>query len=53
MSETLITAFTTALNGISADFQSMVEVALPVGLGIFAVGFAIRAGMRFFKSVAN
>lgn len=53
VTEAMKTAYTTALNGISADVFDMMAVALPIGLGIAGVFMAIRLGIRFFHSVAN
>lgn len=53
VSEALITAFQNSLQGIATQYQSMIEIALPIGLGMFAVAYAIRAGIGFFKSVSH
>lgn len=53
LTDAMKTAFTTALNGISADVFDLMGVALPIGIGIAGVFMAIRLGMRFFHSVAN
>ena len=46
------TIFSDALSGIQTDFMAMVAIALPVGLSIFAVFFAVKKGMKFFKAVS-
>lgn len=51
--EGLITALGTAFNGVSANVMDIIEVALPVGVGIVAAIFAIKYGIRFFKSIAK
>lgn len=53
MSETLTTAFQTALNGIKTDVSGLFETALPIALGIMAIPLALRMGIGFFKSIAN
>ncbi len=53
MTETMTTAFTTAITGIQTDAVGMAEKALPVALGLFAVGFGIRWAMNFFRSLAH
>lgn len=52
MTEALKTAFTTATTQMQTDVVGMLEVALPAGLAIFGIGFAIRKGLGFFKSIA-
>lgn len=52
MTEALKTAFTTATTQMQTDVIGMLEVALPAGLAIFGIGFAIRKGLGFFKSIA-
>ena len=53
MSEALQTAFSTALTTVQTDVVSMVETALPIGLGIMGLFLAIRLGISFFRSVAH
>ena len=52
MTEALKTAFTTATTQMQTDVVGMLDVALPAGLAIFGIGFAIRKGLGFFKSIA-
>ena len=53
MSETLITAFTTGLTSVQGDVVSLFTAALPIGIAIFGIGYAIRAGFGFFRSIAH
>lgn len=53
MSETMITAFSTALEAVKTDVTTMVTTALPVGLAIMGLFLAIRLGVGFFRSIAN
>lgn len=53
ITETLKTAFSTAVNQVQADVGSMMSVALPAGLVIMGGFLAIRLGIRFFKSIAS
>lgn len=53
MSDVLKTALTTAFTSVQTDVTSMVELALPIGLGIMGLFMAIRLGIGFFRSVAN
>lgn len=53
ISESLKTAFSTAVSQITSDVSGMMSVALPAGLLIMGGFLAIRLGIRFFKSVAN
>ena len=53
LAEDTLQAFTTAFNSISVDVNSMVKVALPIGLGIMGLFLAIRLGIRFFRSIAS
>lgn len=52
ITEGIKTAFTTAVNSIQGDVTTMLTLALPAGLAIFAIGFAIRKGVSFFQSLA-
>ena len=53
VTEAMINAFTTALQGVQGDVSSMVTIALPVGLAIMGLFLAIRLGIGFFRSIAN
>lgn len=53
MSETLTSAFTTAVGTIKTDVLTMLSTALPAGLAIMGVGLAVRIGINFFRSIAN
>lgn len=53
MSETMTTAFSTALEAVKTDVTTMVTTALPIGLGIMGLFLAIRLGVNFFRSIAN
>ena len=53
MTESMTTAFNTALTGIQTDAVGMAEKAVPIALGLFAVGFGIRWAKNFFTSLAR
>lgn len=53
ITETIRSAFETAVSGIKLDVTDMLVIALPAGLAIFGLSFAIRKGVRFFQSLAN
>ena len=53
LSADTLTAFTEAFQSINVDVNSMVKVALPIGLGIMGLFLAIRLGIRFFRSIAS
>ena len=53
LTEDTLAAFTTAFTSISADVNSMIKVALPIGLGIMGLFLAVRLGIRFFRSIAS
>lgn len=53
MSETLTSAFSTALDTIQTDVGSIIAIALPIGLAIMGIFIAIRLGIRFFRSIAK
>lgn len=53
ITESLKTAFSTAVNQITTDVSGMMAVALPAGLLIMGGFLAINLGIRFFKNVAN
>ncbi len=53
VTESMTTAFTTALDAVKGDVSAMVTIALPVGLAIMGLFLAIRLGIGFFRSIAN
>lgn len=53
INESLKTAFSTAVNQITADVSSMMALALPAGLLIMGGFLAIGLGIKFFKNVAH
>lgn len=53
MGEDIITALTTAFTGVKTDFVSVLAVALPAAVGIFAIGFGIKKAVGFFSKIAN
>lgn len=53
MSESLVTAFTTALTGIGTDVTSILAVIIPAALTIAGTIFVVKKGMGWFKSLAK
>lgn len=53
MPEEMITAMTTGFSSVKDSVVSIASAALPIALGIFALAFAVRKGMAFFRSVSN
>jgi hypothetical protein len=53
MPEEMITAMTTGFSSVKDSVVSIASAALPIALGIFALAFAVRKGMSFFRSVSN
>lgn len=53
ITESLKTAFSTAVTQVQTDVGSMMSTALPAGLLIMGGFLAIRLGVKFFKSVAH
>lgn len=53
MSEAMTTAIGTAFTAVKTDVCTVIEKALPVGLGIMAITLAITLGVRFFKKVSK
>ena len=53
MSDVLKTTFETALQTVQTDVMGMVEIALPIALGIAGLFMAITLGIGFFKNVAH
>lgn len=53
ITESLKTAFTTAVGQVVTDVGGMMQIALPAGLLIMGGFLAIRLGIGFFKSVAS
>ena len=53
MTESLTSAFTTAVGTVKTDVLTMIQTALPAGLAIMGIGLAVRIGINFFRSIAN
>lgn len=53
MTEAMTTAFGTALTTIQTDVTGMITTALPIALGLFGIGMALRWGKNFFASLAS
>lgn len=53
MSENLTAALSAAFTGVQTDVLGIVEMALPIGLGIVAVIMGIKIGVKFFKGIAK
>lgn len=53
MSETLVSAFQTGFNNVSADVTSILGVAIPIAVGIAGVLFVARKAMGWFKGMAK
>lgn len=53
ITESLKTAFSTAVNQVVTDVSGMMGIALPAGLLIMGGFLAINLGVRFFKNVAH
>lgn len=53
ITESLKTAFSSAVSNVLADVGSMMALALPAALTITGGFLAIRLGIKFFKSVSN
>jgi len=51
--DAMTTAFTTSITGIGTSVQSYAIIAVPVALGIVALFFGVKMGMKFFKSLAK
>lgn len=53
LTESMKTAFSTAVDSIKDDVTGMITVALPAGLAIMGVNLAVRLGIGFFRSIAS
>lgn len=53
LTESMKTAFSSAVEGIQSDVTSMITVALPAGLAIMGIRLAVRLGVGFFRTVAS
>ncbi len=42
-----------SFTGMSSDVMGIIAIVLPIALGLFGLFFAIKKGMRFFKSSTN
>lgn len=47
----LSSTLSTALSGIQSSVSGMINVAMPVGLGIMGTILAVRIGVRFFRGL--
>lgn len=46
-------ALSTAFEGVKTSVTSTILTALPIALGIVAMVFGIKYGIKFFKKIAN
>lgn len=51
--DTITSIYTTAVSNVKTDVFSYIAIGLPVGLAIMGAFFAIKKGVRFFKTVSN
>lgn len=51
--ETITTAVTTALSGVSTDAMAMIGTVLPFGLAIVGAQLVVAIGISFFKKVTG
>lgn len=51
--ETITTAFTTGLTGLSTSVMGVMASIVPIALGIAGAIFAVKKGMSWFKSLAK
>lgn len=49
----LVTAMQTAFNSVSTDVTSVINVALPIALGLIGTVLAINIGIKFFKKITG
>ncbi|MBD5493989.1 MAG: hypothetical protein HDR12_06345 [Lachnospiraceae bacterium] len=53
LTESMKTAFSSAVDNIKDDVTGMITVALPAGLAIMGIRLAVRLGVSFFRSIAG
>lgn len=53
LTESMKTAFSTAVDSIKEDVTGMIVVALPAGLAIMGIRLAVRLGVGFFRTIAS
>lgn len=53
LTESMKTAFSSAVSDIKDDVTGMITVALPAGLAIMGIRLAVRLGVSFFRSIAG
>lgn len=51
--QTMLDALKEGFNLVATGYTSIVKIALPAALGVFAISFALRRGIGFFRSVAG
>ena len=51
--ETITTAVTTALQGVSDDAMTMIGTVLPFALSIVGAGLVVVLGIKFFKKITG
>ncbi len=51
--EAVTTALTSGFAEVASGYTAIVKVALPAALTVFALSFALRKGIGFFRSIAG
>lgn len=49
----IITAIQTGLTSVSTNAVDVLEVIVPIALGIFAITWVVRKALRWFNSLAR
>ena len=53
LTESMKTAFGSAIDSIKEDVTGMIVLALPAGLSIMGIRLAVKLGISFFRSIAS
>lgn len=49
----MVTAITDGITTAAGDVTTLMLGVIPVALGVFALQWGVRKGIKFFKSAAN
>lgn len=51
--ESITAALSSGFTEVANGYVTIVKVALPAALGVFALSFALRRGISFFRGIAG
>lgn len=51
--DSIVAALSSGFTEVATGYTTIVKVALPAALGVFALSFALRRGISFFRGIAG